>query len=115
MPDDARARELEALLLTALAAGPAHGYALMVALRRHDISVTRVDGGTLYRALRGLEDDGLIAGTWIEGPGRRRREYQLTRRGRRCLVDHPGRWRTLVADLSGVVAPAGVRPSWNPS
>lgn len=113
MPDEARTTRVQALLLAALAAGPAHSYALMVALRRGGTGGASVDGGTLYQALRGLEDSGLITGSWVEGPGRRRREYRLTRRGRHSLADAPRRGP--VGGGPGVLGLAGVRPSWSPT
>ena len=52
--------------------------------------------GTVYPALRRLERAGLIAGTWSEAGGRRRRVYELTPAGRRTLDRRAG-------DLAGVL------------
>jgi DNA-binding PadR family transcriptional regulator len=38
--------------------------------------------GTVYPALHRLERGGLVRGSWSDGPGRRRRVYELTAAGR---------------------------------
>lgn len=43
---------------------------------------TRIGAGSLYPALASLEREGLIIGTWDEGPEPRRRVYALTVAGR---------------------------------
>ena len=58
--------------------------------RRHALpSLTgegRVDMGNLYRVLRALEEDGLVASEWqAEAPGPAKRTYELTNAGRRLL------------------------------
>ena len=69
---------LDAMLLASLEDGPRHGYAVIEALR--DSTGGRLDlpTGTIYPALRRLEQAGLITGSWSVVGGRRRREYQLT-------------------------------------
>ena len=65
------------LLLTSLADGPKHGYAM-----QHDIegfAGVRLGPGTLYGAISRLEDEGLIAPLETED---RRKPYQITRQGR---------------------------------
>jgi PadR family transcriptional regulator PadR len=96
---------LDALLLAALEPGPAHGFAVMAELRRRTGGSVDLEGGTLYPALRRLEEAGLITGTWIAAGGRRRREYQLTERGRLALAEERGRWREFVATLTAALEP----------
>jgi DNA-binding PadR family transcriptional regulator len=72
----------EPALLSLLADGPAHGYELLERLP----SLTgeeRVDVGNVYRALRGLEDEGLVVSEWrADLPGPAKRTYTLTSEGR---------------------------------
>ena len=72
----------EPALLFLLADGPAHGYELLDRLP----SLTgeeRVDDGNVYRALRGLEDEGLVVSEWrADLPGPAKRTYTLTSEGR---------------------------------
>lgn len=68
-------------LLLQLARKPAHGYELMEALDE-GADGQAPDPGTLYRTLRGLEEDGLVRSTWdTEGAGPARRVYELTDQG----------------------------------
>jgi PadR family transcriptional regulator, regulatory protein PadR len=71
---------LRPCLLLLLREQPAHGYDLLERLRT--LGFERDDPGGLYRALRGLEADGLVHSAWEpsrEGPDRR--IYKLTRAG----------------------------------
>jgi PadR family transcriptional regulator PadR len=102
---------LDALLLATLEPGPAHGFAVMAELRRRTGGTVDLESGTLYPALRRLEEADLIVGTWTTGPGRRRREYQLTDRGRAALNDERGVWRDFVATIGALLEPPGARPS----
>src|ERR687895_1761635 len=56
----------EPALLTLLAQGPTHGYELLERLPEL-VGEERVDVGNVYRALRGLEDEGLVASEWRGG------------------------------------------------
>jgi PadR family transcriptional regulator, regulatory protein PadR len=96
---------LDALLLAALEPGPAHGFAVMAELRRQTQGTIDLEGGTLYPAMRRLEQSGLISGTWTDGPGRRRREYRLTDRGRAALRDERSVWHQFVATIESVLEP----------
>ena len=48
------------LILTALAAGPQHGYAIITDAGRTSGGVTRLQTGTLYMALDRLRSAGLV-------------------------------------------------------
>jgi len=59
---------------------PAHGYDLLERLR--PLGFNRDDPGRLYRALRALENDGLVQSVWEKSSsGPDRRMYELTREG----------------------------------
>jgi poly-beta-hydroxybutyrate-responsive repressor len=75
----------EPVLLLLLRERPAHGYELLEALPELT-GEARVDMGNLYRALRALEEDGLVTSQWEVGePGPAKRTYELTAAGRRLL------------------------------
>ncbi|MFB9681886.1 PadR family transcriptional regulator [Streptosporangium vulgare] len=79
------------LVLISLADGPKHGYAM-----QHDIAELtggRPGPGTLYGAVRRLEELGLI--TPHETDDARRRPYELTSLGRRQLQAELERLRTV--------------------
>jgi DNA-binding PadR family transcriptional regulator len=93
---------LDAMLLAALEGGPQHGYAVIEALRQSTGGRLDLPTGTIYPALRRLEQAGLIAGTWSVVGGRRRREYQLTPAGDQALSGRRADWR----DFSAMVTAA---------
>ncbi len=76
----------EPALLLLLANEPTHGYELierLPELSRED----RVDVGNLYRMLRSLEDEGLVASEWsADLPGPTKRTYTLTDEGHHLLA-----------------------------
>ncbi|GAT65669.1 helix-turn-helix transcriptional regulator [Planomonospora sp. ID91781] len=82
------------LILTALAAGPQHGYGMITDVR--EISAGRVvlRAGTLYAALDRLQAEGLIEGDREEVvDGRVRRYYRLTDSGGARLAAEAERLR----------------------
>jgi PadR family transcriptional regulator, regulatory protein PadR len=80
-------RFVEPALLLLLRDGETHGYDLADSLG--DLAPDdRVDVGNLYRILRGLEEEGVVASRWRDDlPGRAKRTYTLTPTGRRLLDD----------------------------
>ena len=71
---------LRPCLLLLLREQPAHGYELLERLR--PLGYAGDDPGGLYRALRALEQDGLVRSAWhSSNAGPDRRIYELTRAG----------------------------------
>lgn len=67
------------LLLTALAAGPQHGYGIMTDVERISSGRVRLRAGTLYAALDRVAAEGLVEADREEVvDGRLRRYYRLT-------------------------------------
>ena len=78
-------RFAEPAVLLLLAEGRSHGYQLADHLEEL-LDEGRVDFGNLYRLLRALEEEGLVASTWgEEAPGPQKRVYQLTDEGAALL------------------------------
>src|SRR2546423_1440087 len=88
--------QLELVVLAALRDGPRHGYAIIKGLRERGRGEFDVLEGTLYPALHRLEQAGLIKSRWASAAGRRRRVYELTRRGRKALAEQEREWRSFV-------------------
>jgi len=85
----------EPVLLLLLAGGPTHGYELLERLPAF-MGESRVDVGNVYRALRALEDEGLVASEWrADLPGPTKRTYTLTGEGRAVLAS----WLDALAEL----------------
>lgn len=84
---------LDAIVLAALEAGPAHGYAIIEKIRQASASTFDLPEGTVYPALHRLEQAGLLASNWVTPPsGRRRRVYSLTRSGTSALAERRRNW-----------------------
>jgi PadR family transcriptional regulator, regulatory protein PadR len=94
---------LDLLLLSVLAAGPEHGYAIISALRDRSDGTFDLPEGTIYPALHRLEDSGLLASSWADAHGRRRRVYGLTERGAAALAAEQAEWRRFAVGVQAVV------------
>ncbi|MGW3248298.1 PadR family transcriptional regulator [Streptomyces sp. NPDC001070] len=81
------------LVLTSLAEGPKHGYAITQDIA--DAVGVTLGPGTLYGVLSRLEDEELIAPLPAEG---RRRPYRITAAGQAALAEQAQRMRQ-VAEL----------------
>ena len=91
------------LLLAALQAGPAHGYAIAERLRARSGGAFDLPEGTLYPALHRLEHAGSLSSKWSEVGGRRRRVYQVTAKGHRALAKQHDEWRDFSRAVHAVV------------
>jgi PadR family transcriptional regulator PadR len=82
-----------AVILQAVANGYLYGFDI--------IDITGVPGGTVYPALRRLEDAGYLVSKWEKpsiaqsAPRPQRRYYELTRPGREALAEAVKRYRLL--------------------
>lgn len=98
---------LDLLLLSVLADGPAHGYAVITALRERSEGAFDLTEGSVYPALHRLEDRGLLSSEWQPVSGRRRRLYRLTRDGRAALAVEHREWNSLAAAVHSVIGGGG--------
>ncbi len=86
-------RFMEPCLLLLLHRSSSHGYSLQDELKEFGFAEAPVDPSVVYRALREMEEQGLLTSTWdTEGSGPPRRVYRLTAQGDQYLAQ----W---VADL----------------
>lgn len=102
-------REPSFLILTALAAEPAHGYRVIQAVEELSDGRVRLRAGTLYAALDRLVENGLLdtAGEQVVD-GRNRRYYAITPAGRDTLAAEAGR---LEANAAAARRQLGLRPA----
>ena len=96
---------LDMLILRTLALGPVHGYAIARHIQRTSDDVLQVETGSLYPALRRLEEKGWITSRWekSEQHNRELRFYRLTAAGRKQLVAEESTWNRLVKAIAGVM------------
>lgn len=107
MPDNAdsfgdlgRFSDPSLLILSSLASGPKHGYAMMEDIRQ--FSGTQLEPGTLYGALARLERRG-----WIEPlpAEERRRPYRITADGQVALREQLATMARIVSTARARLAP----------
>jgi PadR family transcriptional regulator PadR len=94
---------LDLLVLSVLAAGPAHGYVIITALRERSGGTFDLPEGTVYPALHRLEDSGLLGSSWAEGEGRKRRVYGITDKGAAALAAEQREWRQFANGVQAVL------------
>jgi PadR family transcriptional regulator, regulatory protein PadR len=105
---------LDTIVLAALSAGSAHGYAIIEQIRRRSRGAFDLPEGTVYPALHRLEEAGLLASRWVTADsGRRRRVYALTRRGHRALTERRAIWEQFSDAIGGLLG--GTQPWKNPA
>jgi DNA-binding PadR family transcriptional regulator len=94
---------LDLLMLSVLAAGPAHGYAVITALRARSGGTFDLPEGTVYPALHRLERAGLLTSSWQDAEGRRRRVYALTADGEAALAAERTEWKRFAGGIGQVL------------
>jgi PadR family transcriptional regulator, regulatory protein PadR len=97
------ATNVDLLLLSVLRHGPAHGYAIISALRDRSDGEFDLAEGTVYPALHRLEQAGLIDSSAEVAQGRQRRTYALTARGRTEFAARRRAWRSHVTHVQAVI------------
>ena len=98
---------LELLVLLKLKPRGLHGYALAQAIQRASNNLIRVEGGTLYQALRRLRKAKLIeAQCGITSRNRRVQIYKLTASGEEHLVREVPRVERMLEGVTAILASA---------
>jgi PadR family transcriptional regulator, regulatory protein PadR len=95
---------VDLMLMGVLRHGPAHGYAIIAALRERSDGAFDLAEGTIYPALHRLEGAGLVESSLEAVQGRRRRTYALTDRGRKQFTTERRAWQSYVAHMQEVIA-----------
>ena len=100
--------QLDLLVLAVLARRPAHGYAVIEALRLKSSGFLDLPEGSLYPALYRLESAGYLKSDARVVGGRTRRTYQITPSGRTALRERQSAWQRLVKSVAAIVGDAPV-------
>lgn len=99
---------LDLLILRALELSPMHGVGAAERIHQVTRGALNVKPGSLFPALRRLEQRGWITGEW--GPSennRRARFYTLTRAGRSQLAEEKRNWRRLTSAMNWMLESEG--------
>jgi DNA-binding PadR family transcriptional regulator len=100
------------LILTALADGAQHGYAIMTDVAQISAGRVTLRAGTLYAALDRLRTEELIEVDREEvAAGRLRRYYRLTPAGAELLAAETARMRANAAVAAGRLKKMGITPA----
>jgi PadR family transcriptional regulator, regulatory protein PadR len=96
---------LDLLVLKILSRRPrTHGYAIMAAIQETSGDVLRAEEGSLYPALRRMEEAGWIRAEWItKDNGRSVRAYELTAAGKKQLITEETRWQMVTFAVNRVL------------
>jgi PadR family transcriptional regulator, regulatory protein PadR len=97
---------LDLLLLSALQVEPRHGYGVMEHVRRTSGGRFDYPEGTVYPALHRLEEEGLLRSRWSSFEGRRRRIYEVTKRGEKALAGRRQEWELFARGITAVIEQA---------
>ena len=95
---------IQPAILTVLARGPLHGYAIVQRIARMPVlHGQEPDAAGVYRTLRSLARRGCVTSSWdVSGTGPARRLYELTKAGEQCLatwVETLGAYRKAIGGL----------------
>jgi transcriptional regulator len=92
-PGDLLQGTLGILILKSLLLGPAHGYGVARWVEETTGDVLRIEEGSLYPALRRLEDRRWVTSEWgLSENNRRARFYTITPAGRKHLRQEASVW-----------------------
>ena len=95
---------LTLLILSLLGRKPMYGYEIAATVHRDTEGAFTWREGSLYPSLHKLEADGLIVGEWEEKEtGRKRRYYQVTKKGRAALKEKIQSWTELCRSVNCIL------------
>jgi transcriptional regulator len=87
---------LDLLVLRIIAVEPMHGWGVMQRLRYLTEDVFQVTTGSLFPALRRLEESGWLAGYWdVSENNRKARYYAITKAGQKQLAREKEHWKSI--------------------
>ena len=99
---------LDLLILRALESAPMHGVGIAARISQVTRGAFVVKPGSLFPALRRLEQQGWIEGEW--GPSennRRARYYKLTRGGKAQLAEEKRNWYRMTSAMNWMLESEG--------
>lgn len=107
MTRDVMKGDVPVLIMAILAEAPCHGYAIAREVERRSGDKFKMKEGTLYPALRVLEQQGWIEGRWEAQPsGPARKVYALSQTGHGELARRKQEWESYTQAFSAVVGDA---------
>jgi DNA-binding PadR family transcriptional regulator len=109
LPDLLRGNTEALLLFVIDEQGQTYGYRIIKEIGKKSQGFFHFKEGTVYPALRKLENEGLIQGEWQELPnGQRRRYYRVTEKGKEALKKKIDAWQGFTAAINLIFKPTKV-------
>jgi transcriptional regulator len=100
---------LDLLILKTLVLGACHGQGIARSIQRQSGEAFLVDHGSLYLALRRIEDRKWISAKWgVSENNRKARFYSLTAKGRERLLAKTTEWERLTRAMGLVLGGVGM-------
>ncbi|MGE3314894.1 MAG: PadR family transcriptional regulator [Planctomycetaceae bacterium] len=99
---------VEMLLLEIVSHGTTYGYEIAQEVAGRSKGYFELKEGSLYPALHRLERQKLLASSWKEADGRRRKYYRLTSAGEKALATRKQEWTDFSRGVQGVLGEGGV-------
>ncbi len=107
LPDLMRGNTETLLLFLVNEMQPTYGYRLIKEIEQRTLGFLQFKEGTIYPALRKLENEGLVQGQWQEMPnGQQRRYYRITEKGKEALSKKMVMWESFTNALNLVFKPS---------
>jgi transcriptional regulator len=95
---------VELLVLSLLEARPRHGYEIGKLIESRSDGRLTFRISSLYPTLCRMENKGWLSGRWVEKQGqRRRRYYQVSRKGLKVLAEQRENWRAFSAAVNRII------------
>ena len=113
MSRDVMKGDIPVLVLSVLADGASYGYAIARRIEQQSANALSLKEGSLYPALRVLEQDEMIAGAWEAQPsGPARKVYQITTKGQAELTKRRQEWEQYARTMNAII---GRKPDAQPT
>jgi len=107
LPNDRLQGTLDLLVLRVLRRSAMHGWGIAQEIQQISREVLQVNQGSLYPALRRLEERGWIDAEWgTSDNNRRARYYRLTAAGRKQLAQETASWEEFVLAVTRILQTA---------
>lgn len=95
---------LDLLVLRIIAVQPMHGWGVMQRIRHLTDDVFQVTPGSLFPALRRIEENGWASGYWgVSENNRKARYYEITKAGRKQLARERKKWESITTAVDKVL------------
>jgi len=98
---------VDMLILEVISHSPTYGYEIVQMVAERSRGYFELKEGSLYPALHRMERQKLLASSWREADGRRRKYYRLTPSGHQALEAKKQAWSAFATGVRGVLGDAG--------